>query len=654
MYCLYPSKMLIYAKMRTITERFVPIKRSSPVKTVRLYYTDPMLSTFNATVLSCTPAAKGGFIVVLDKTAFFPEGGGQECDTGVLIYREESAELRVLHVTEGSDGVISHLCDKEIAAGSTVTGKLFFEKRFSNMQHHSGEHIMSGLIKTLFDKDNVGFHLSGGSAVFDIAGTFTDEELALLEKKANEAIANNLDIVTKIVGKDELKNISCRSKFYDSGESGTDTPRALSGDGADENPLNLPGERSARNLLALPDEIRIVTIGDVDSCACCAPHVKTTGQIGLIKIMNAEHFRGGTRFTIVCGQAALEAMCKLRNDELKIMHMLSAKQGETPEAVKRLSDSLAALKQSLYSKDEQIASMLMQNARATGSRVFFSSDIDQNIARKCVNELTAQDPSSPVFFFTGNDENGYRFIIGGGRDARDVLGKLKTRIDIKGGGSAAMVNGTTPASREMTQAAINMAVSETHGPRMILASASPRRKEILSKLGIPFEIIVSGADETSSTSDPRELVKELALLKASDVLKNCPEGESVIVIGSDTVVDLKGKILGKPRDKNEAEEMLKGLSGNSHKVHTGLAVLVRDEKGELTVYNETETSVVNVVSLTPEEIEAYTESGEPYDKAGSYAIQGLFAPYISSIEGDYYNIVGLPLCRLHKIIRKYY
>ncbi|MBR5369388.1 MAG: septum formation protein Maf [Lachnospiraceae bacterium] len=699
------------------------------MKTDKLYYTDSMLSTFTATVLSCTPAEKGGFIVVLDKTAFFPEGGGQECDTGVLTSVDPSGtekEAHVLHVSEDKDGVISHLCDSELEAGSTITGKLDFEKRFSNMQHHSGEHIMSGLIKTLFDKDNVGFHLSGGSAVFDIAGTFTDEELALLESKANEAVTRNLEIVTRIVTKEELKDIPCRSKFYDSYEDAasendsdqTDTNASpasgnrsdingLSNEKSSENLSGLPTERSARNLLQLPDEIRIVSIGDVDSCACCAPHVRSTGQIGLIKIMNAEHFRGGTRFTIVCGRAALEAMCKLRNDELEIMHLLSAKQGETPAAVKRLADSLTSAKQSLYSKDEQIALMLMQHARTTGSRVLFCSDIDQNTARKCVNELIADgsdparnscnepsgDSANPVFFFIGTDESGYRFIIGGGSDARETLAGLKKTLDIKGGGSNLMVNGTTSASREEIEAAVERINAETNdhqrkdsvpekpdniitnsnrtqfrqNVRVILASASPRRKELLAKLGVPFEVIVSDTDENIECPDPCSLVRELALLKARDVFEkvsgcsserpssgiaNGAENvSSLLVIGADTVVDLGGTVLGKPKDKADAERMLRGLSGIAHQVHTGIAVIVRDASGTVTEFSDTETSTVHVDTLTDEEISSYIATGEPFDKAGSYAIQGAFAPYISSIEGDYYNIVGLPIHKLYGIIK---
>lgn len=676
------------------------------MKTDKLYYKDSFIYEFNACVEKCE-AVEGKekrYRIVLDKTAFFPEAGGQECDTGVICAKSPTgteAKARVLHVSEDKDMVITHLCDTPLEQGSIVKGTLNFEKRFSNMQHHSGEHIMSGLIKSLFDKDNVGFHLSGGSAVFDIAGTFTDEELAILERKANKVVTDDLEIVSRIVTANELKVIPCRSKFYES-DDGASSASEVTDDNSGT--LSLPTERSSRNLILLPEEIRIVSIGDVDSCACCAPHVKTTGQIGLIKIMSAEHFRGGTRFTIVCGSAALETMCRLRGDELKIMHLLSAKQGETPEAVKRLSDTLTEARQSIHSKDGQIAMMLMQHARTTGSRILFCTEIDINSARKCVNELIADETNpdrncngdnaktheNAVFFFIGTDEAGYRFIIGGGKDARETLAQLKKRIDIKGGGSNLMVSGTTGASRNDIEAAIGSIQPESHDStpskehsecsaminphehtnnvRIILASASPRRRELLSKLGVQFEVTVSDTDENIDCKEPCSFVKELALLKARDVFKKLilPSAESpssdtahhttsdplLIVIGADTVVDLNGKVLGKPKDKRDAEMMLRGLSGNAHLVHTGIAVIVRDTSGNITEFSDCETSTVHVEDLTDKEIESYIATGEPFDKAGSYAIQGVFAPYISSIEGDYYNIVGLPLNKLYRILKK--
>ncbi|MCR5829611.1 MAG: Maf family nucleotide pyrophosphatase [Lachnospiraceae bacterium] len=612
------------------------------MKTEKLYYKDPMTETFDAKVLACTEIEnkKGFYSLILDKTAFFPEGGGQECDTGMIC--AEGITATVTYVSEDAEGSIIHTVDRQFEVGMTVKGTLDWDKRFSNMQHHTGEHIMSGLIKKYFDKNNVGFHLHSENAVFDIDGTFSQEDLSFLEDKANKAVTADIVVNTKFISKDELINIPCRSKFYDTAAPGE--------------------ERTATTLLPLPDEIRIVNIEGTDTCACCAPHVKSTGQIGMIKIMSAEHFRGGTRFTIVCGDAALKAMRRLRNDELKIMHMLSAKQGETPDKVASLQEALQTAKQSSYAKDETIADILMQSAAAENKRIFFCPDIDMNKARKCVNELTGHASNAkvsersypPVFFFIGSDKDGYRFIIGGGSDARKTLELLKEKLDIKGGGSVEMVSGTTTASRSSIEAAISISVTDICGPRMILASASPRRKEILSKLKIPFEVIVSGADENSSTKEPCALVKELSYIKAKDVFEKFTNNESVLVIGSDTVVDLDGTILGKPRDSAVAAEMLRSLSGRSHKVHTGITVIVRTDDGKISEFNESETSIVNVDPLTDKEITDYINSGEPFDKAGSYAVQGLFAPYISSIEGDYYNIVGLPLRRLYRIIKTFY
>jgi len=188
--------------------------------------------------------------------------------------------------------------------------------------------------------------------------------------------------------------------------------------------------------------------------------------------------------------------------------------------------------------------------------------------------------------------------------------------------------------------------------RIILASASPRRKEILGKLKIPFEVVISNADENIGEKDPETLVKKLALLKADDVFKNeeADSAETTIVIGADTVVDVDGKILGKPADKAAARDMLQTISGKKHKVHTGIAVIVKTADGQVNTYSDVVTSGVCVSPLTPREIEDYIATGEPFDKAGSYALQGLFAPYIESIEGDYYNIVGLPINALYKIL----
>ena len=182
--------------------------------------------------------------------------------------------------------------------------------------------------------------------------------------------------------------------------------------------------------------------------------------------------------------------------------------------------------------------------------------------------------------------------------------------------------------------------------KLILASASPRRREILAKTGIPFEVVVSGCDENINETEPDRLVSELARLKAEDVAKAYPEA---VVIGADTVVTHKGSILGKPADRQEAFNMIRRFAGDTHQVYTGVCVVIPNDR----IINYSVCTNVNVTDMTDEEIYRYLDTDEYRDKAGAYAIQGLFAPYISSIEGDYYNVVGLPVSSLYSILKEY-
>lgn len=206
--------------------------------------------------------------------------------------------------------------------------------------------------------------------------------------------------------------------------------------------------------------------------------------------------------------------------------------------------------------------------------------------------------------------------------------------------------------------------------KIILASQSPRRKELLGKTGFPFDVVVSDCDENTDEKRPDKLVMELASLKAHDVYEKCG---GHIILGADTVVAHKGEILGKPKDKEEAFSMIKSFAGDTHQVYTGVCIIipgelndkdivynvdgtVRDFKvtdepdGSLQISYNVKTDVI-VSDITDEEITGYVETGEPMDKAGAYAIQGLFAPYISSINGDYYNVVGLPVCSIYKLLK---
>ncbi|MCR5118146.1 MAG: Maf family protein [Lachnospiraceae bacterium] len=176
--------------------------------------------------------------------------------------------------------------------------------------------------------------------------------------------------------------------------------------------------------------------------------------------------------------------------------------------------------------------------------------------------------------------------------------------------------------------------------RYILASGSPRRKEILTSMGIDYEVIVADVEEKTDKTVPEEMVKELASLKAAAVAGGLGEGDW-LVIGADTLVWHEGRALGKPADEKQAFEMIRSLSGESHSVYTGvmLTALLSGKRYTDVFYDR---SIVKVKEMTDEEIREYIESGEPMDKAGAYAIQGIFSKYIEGFEGSYDNVVGLP------------
>lgn len=187
--------------------------------------------------------------------------------------------------------------------------------------------------------------------------------------------------------------------------------------------------------------------------------------------------------------------------------------------------------------------------------------------------------------------------------------------------------------------------------RVILGSASPRRRELLAQIGINFDVLVSGGEERYTSTEPEEIVKELALAKAENVSAVLEEKASCLVIGADTIVVLDGEILGKPKDEEDAFRMLKSLQGRAHQVYTGTALLDYDTEGMKNVIRHAECTEVFVHAMTDAEIRQYISTGEPMDKAGGYGIQGRFAVYIDRIEGDYYNVVGLPVAYLYQQLK---
>ncbi len=184
--------------------------------------------------------------------------------------------------------------------------------------------------------------------------------------------------------------------------------------------------------------------------------------------------------------------------------------------------------------------------------------------------------------------------------------------------------------------------------KIILASQSPRRRELMEMLGLPFEVMVSEAEEKITGTDPAAVTEELSARKAAAVAAEIQEG---IVIGADTVVALQGRILGKPADRAGAEAMIRSLQGQSHMVYTGVT-LIRKRDGHTEARTFSEGTRVHVAAMSDSEIQAYLDTDEPYDKAGAYGIQGIFGKHIAGIEGDFYNVVGLPVHRLYQELKK--
>lgn len=399
-------------------------------QTERLFDTDSYMRVFEGVVVGCR-ACERGFAVVLDRTAFFPEEGGQSCDRGVLDGQH------VLYV-EIKGGIITHYVAEPIEEGKCVRGEIDWEMRFSNMQQHTGEHIVSGLIHERFGFENVGFHLGSSVVTLDFNGVFTETELSEIERSANEIITLNRRILVSFPSRDELKNLEYRSK------------KELTG------------------------QIRIVTVEGVDVCACCAPHVALTGEIGILKFVDAQHFRGGTRISMLCGFRALEDYRLKQSQQRQISVLLSSKPENNTETVERLKDECGSLKYKIVELQGRLLEMKLDILRAVLKEekandlmwssepileavgvkcvqgkmtAIFEDSVESLVMRNTVNSLTQQHRGFSVIF-SGSDENGYSYIAGSADLDCTVLGsRLRESLGAKGGGKREMIQGSVKCDR---------------------------------------------------------------------------------------------------------------------------------------------------------------------------------------------------------------
>lgn len=369
--------------------------------TERLYDNDAYQTEFSATVLDCAKY-ENGFKVILDKTAFFPEAGGQPSDKGTI------NGIKVTDV-QIEDEKIVHFCESELDIGSIVPCKIDFERRFAFMQNHSGEHIVSGIVFKKYGLHNVGFHLNEEFVTLDFNGVLERNQIDEIELLANKVIWQNKKIKTYYPSKDELSKLSYRQK------------KELSGD------------------------IRIVEIEDTDMCACCAPHVKSTGEIGLIKLLSSEKMRGGIRIVMKCGEYAL----KDYNDKFKnitaIQNLLSAKPEETALAVNNLLEKFNDEKQK--SKDLK-KKLINYMANDTEDKVLFAENFDIKELQSFADTLN-KNKGETVLVFSEREKDNFNFALCGNEtETNELFLKLKEKFNARGGGRNGMISGTVNAKEK--------------------------------------------------------------------------------------------------------------------------------------------------------------------------------------------------------------
>ena len=372
--------------------------------TEKLYYSDGHLSRFTARVTSCEKE-DGVWAVKLDRSAFFPGGGGQEADEGVL------SDMKLLGLREEGEDIV-HLTPAPLEPGALVEGRIDWPLRFSRMQGHSGEHVLSGTVHRLFGYDNVGFHMGEEAITIDFSGELSREDLSRAELEANRAIWRDVPVRTLLPTPGELAAMDYRSK------------KELTG------------------------QVRIVEIEGVDLCACCAPHVSHSGEVGLLKIIDSMRHRGGTRLTLLCGEAALLDYEALHENNAAVSAALSAKRLETGGAIARVMAEQEERRAELTKLKRELLQLKAAALRPTeGSICIFESDIDMITLRELVNagsELAGKVCAG----FAGTDGD-YKYIIGSRTvPLRARAKEINAAIDGRGGGSDAMIQGTSRARRE--------------------------------------------------------------------------------------------------------------------------------------------------------------------------------------------------------------
>ena len=378
------------------------------METRKLYYEDSHLKTFTATVLSCVEGKKG-FEIVLDATAFYPEGGGQDGDTGIL------GGVRVLDAKERETSVV-HICEAPLEVGAVVEGAIDWEARFVRMQQHSGEHIVSGILNRRYGCHNVGFHMSSDIITIDFDCVIPKEDLPSIEAEANAAVWADLPVTCWYPSEEELPNVPYRTKR------------------------------------ALPWPVRIVEIPGVDSCACCGTHVQRTGEIGLIRLFSAVKFRNGTRMEMACGKIALEVLNRAYEQNRLVSQAFSAKPEETGIAAQRMNETLESYKYRITGLEKRIFASVAESYAGKENAVHFEEGLDNTAVRELADVL-ADKVTGFAAVFSGSDESGYAFcLVTRSGDLRAFCREMTAALNGRGGGKPNFQQGRVNGTRAEIEA----------------------------------------------------------------------------------------------------------------------------------------------------------------------------------------------------------
>lgn len=374
------------------------------METRRLYYENVYIKEFDAEVLKCREG-KNGYEIILDESAFYPEGGGQPCDTGSL------GDAEVKDVQE-KDGELIHYTDKALEEGTKVHGKINWERRFDLMQQHSGEHMVSGLVHEKYGYNNVGFHMGSDVITIDFSGVLDEEQLQEIEDKVNEKIWENTPVQITYPSGEELENIPYRSK------------KELTG------------------------QVRIVEFPGTDICACCGTHVTHTGEIGAVKFLSVVKFCQGVRVEMISGKRVIDYFSKIAKENSKVSVLLSAKPQETSKAVERLQEENFRLKGKILDMEEEIFKAEAEKWEGAGSVLIFKKNMEADSVRK-LTDAVMQTCCGCCVVFSDNGDGTYKYAMGEkDGNLREFTKEMNQVLNGRGGGKPFFVQGSVSASEE--------------------------------------------------------------------------------------------------------------------------------------------------------------------------------------------------------------